>query len=331
MDPRTKIDELKGGYWMPVVLLTAGHLGLFAALKDRPHSAAEVAGELALDTRAVEIVLLALVAEDLLLQREDGRFALRPEYAPYLLPDGDESVASIMEHHYHLLGRWIQLADVVRSGKPVPRPESGRSPEQLRAFICGMRDVARRSTETVAAQVDLSNCRRLLDLGGGPGASSVVLCRHFPRLHCVVFDLPEVIPIAKEEIAVAGLTDRITTQPGDYLADGPDGDLGDGFDCVFVSNIIHSLSLAATGRLLGKAMAALQPGGLLVIKDFFLADSRAEPAWAALFAVNMLIGTDDGMSYTWSEIEAIVRSHGGADLERRELPPASGLLLARKA
>jgi len=160
MDPRTRIEELKGGYWMPVVLLTAGHLGLFAALKDRPHSAAEVAGELALDTRAVEIVLLALVAEDLLLQREDGRFALHPDYAPYLLPDGDESVASIMEHHYHLLGRWIQLAEVVRSGKPVPRPESGRSPEQLRAFICGMRDIARRSTETVAAQVDLSSCRR---------------------------------------------------------------------------------------------------------------------------------------------------------------------------
>jgi hypothetical protein len=136
MDPRTRIEELKGGYWMPVVLLTAGHLGLFAALKDRPRSAAEVAGELALATRAVEIVLLALVAEDLLLQREDGRFALHPDYAPYLLPDGDESVASIMEHHYHLLGAVARRSSSAPSFAACATLRGGRPRRSPRRSTC---------------------------------------------------------------------------------------------------------------------------------------------------------------------------------------------------
>jgi hypothetical protein len=77
-------------------------------------------------------------------------------------------------------------------------------------------------------------------------------------------------------------------------------------------------------------MTALVPGGLVLVKEFFLADSRTEPSSAALFAVNMLVGTEGGKSYTWSETEAILRSCGAAELERLELPPASGLLLARK-
>jgi cyclopropane fatty-acyl-phospholipid synthase-like methyltransferase len=235
-----------------------------------------------------------------------------------------------MEHHYYLLERWVRLAEVVRSGEPVPQPEGGRSPAQLRAFICGMRDVVRRSAETIAAQVDLSDRRRLLDLGGGPATASIVLCRRFARLNAVVFDLPEVVPIAERQIAAAQLADRITTRPGDFLAEGPAGDIGDGYDCVLVSNIIHSLAPEQTARLCAKALAALVPGGLLLIKEFFLADSRTEPSSAALFAVNMLVGTEGGKSYTWSETEAILRSCGAVACERLELPPTSGLLLARK-
>jgi hypothetical protein len=330
MDPRAKLDEYKSRHWGPLVLLTAGHLGLFTALADGPRRARDLAVELGLDARAVEIVLLALVAEGWLQAEGDDRFGLQPEYAAYLAPGGDDSLANIMEHHYYLLKRWVRLAEVVRSGKPIPGPEGGRSPEQLRAFICGMHDVARRSAEMVAARLDLANCRRLLDLGGGPATASIVFCQRFRELHCVVFDLPEVVPIAAERIAAAGLADRITTRSGDYLATGTEGDIGDGYDAVFVSNIIHSLSPEQTSRLMAKTMAALEPGGLLLVKEFFLADSRTEPSSAALFAVNMLVGTEGGKSYTWSETEAIVRSGGAEHCERIELPPTSGLLLARK-
>jgi hypothetical protein len=101
-------------------------------------------------------------------------------------------------------------------------------------------------------------------------------------------------------------------------------------DQVYISNIIHSLDPPATRGLLGKAVEVLAPGGLLVLKDFFLDDTRTAPAFAARFAINMLVGTDGGKSYTWTETEALCCELGLLDLSRRTVGANSGLLAARR-
>jgi len=338
MEARERLDTMVAGYQDSIILLTAGRLGVYGALAERPRSAAELAAVLELDQRALELVLLALVAAAI-LEREtnaDGVviFSITPSFQPFLDPASADTAASIMNHHCHLVGRWAQLADVLRSGQPVPRAVEGRSEAELRAFICGMKDISLRSSQEVVATLDLSGYKRLLDLGGGPATSAIIFCRHHPELNCVVFDLPEVVPIAEEEIAAAGLGKRITTLAGDYLAtDSPDAssDIGSGYDCVYISNIIHSLSPAETALLVGKSHAALDAGGTIILKDFFLADSRTEPAFGARFSINMLVGTEGGKSYTWTETEQILTDSGFVDCQRHEIAKASGLLLARKA
>jgi SAM-dependent methyltransferase len=333
-DIRARIDTFMAGYQDSVILLTASRLGLFAALGDNEHpeqpgparSAAELAADCSLDARGVETVLLALVGAGVLERHADGRFALREEVAPLLLPAGAESLASIIDHHFHLLKRWVHLDEVLRSGKPVAR-ERERGPDELRAFICGMRDISRRSSREVADRIDLSGGLRLLDLGGGPGTSSITFARRHPDLTCVVFDLPEVVPLAAEEIAAAGLTDRITTRPGDFLVD----ELGDGFDVAYVSNIIHSLAPDELQRLCARCAAALVPGGRIVLKDFFLDDSRTEPPYGARFAVNMLVNTVGGRSYTWRETETALARAGFGGCERLPVARASGLIVARRS
>jgi SAM-dependent methyltransferase len=330
---REIIDNAMSGYQDAAILLTAGNLGVFAALADperpgRPGpalSAGELAAARELDPRALEIVLLALAGAGV-LEHADGRFALPPEMAALLDPAGEESLASILDHHFHLMQRWVHLDEVVRTGEPVPRDPGGRSPDQLRAFICGMRDISRRSSVEVADAVDLAGARRLLDLGGGPGTSSLTFARRFPQLECVVFDLPEVVAIAREEIAAAGLADRVGTRAGDYFAD----DLGSGFDVVYISNIIHSLDPEQTAKLFAKSHAALEPGGRIVVKDFFLEDSRTTPARSARFAVNMLIGTAGGKSYTWSETEALLTDVGFGDFRRHPVATHSGVIEASR-
>ncbi|MFO7654890.1 MAG: methyltransferase [Candidatus Krumholzibacteriia bacterium] len=331
---RPRIDALMTGYQDSAILLTAGALGVLAALGDpqRPghpgpgRTAVELARARQLDPRALEVLLLALVPAGVLERGDDGRFRLREDVAPLVLPDGEGSMAAILEHNFHLMKRWAHLDSVVRTGEPVPREEGKRPPEELRAFILGMKDISIRSSAEVADVVDLSGGLRLLDVGGGPGTASITFARRFPDLHCVVFDLPEVVPIARDEIAAAGLEHRIDVVAGDFHTDR----LGHGFDVVYLSNIIHSLSPAETGKLFAHAAHALNDGGRIVVKDFFLDDSRTEPAQAARFAVNMLVGTREGKSYTWTETRMVLEAVGFGDLAEHRVARASGLLVGRK-
>ena len=324
MEPRARLDALVHGYQNAFILLTANHLGLFRALRDGPRAAADLAAELRVDARALELLLLALAAEAVLIRTPDG-FGLAPDCAPLLLPDGAQSQAAIYEHHHHLIARWARLPEVVRTGQPVPRAQPARQPAELRAFICGMADVSRASSEEVAAKIDFSPFRRLLDLGGGPGTAALTFARLHPRLACDVYDLPEVVAIAREEIARAGLSSRVGTVAGDYFTD----ELGEGYDCVYVSNIIHSLGRDEIAALFAKARRALVPGGALMVKDFYLDDSRTRPASAARFAVNMLVGTEAGRSYTWTETQQLLAEAGFGELRAVEVATASGVLIGR--
>lgn len=333
-DARAHLDRTATAFQDSAVLLAANHLGLTAALCRGPRRADALAADLGLDARATETLLLALVGQDVAEQPRPGLFAVTPAFAPYLDPDGDQSLRSILDHNHHLLQRWARLADVVRTGEPAPRPsgEDGRrDPAELRAFICGMKDISRRSSVQVAdALPELGDCRHLLDLGGGPGTAAITFCRRWPTLRAVVMDLPEVVPIAAAEIAAAGLEDRVTTLAGDYHQDRLRSGDSPLYDAVYVANIIHSLSPEETRSVLGRAVRALADGGLLVVKDFYLEDSRTEPAFAARFSVNMLVGTAGGKSYTWRETEDLLRELGLGRLERHRVAAHSGLVVGRK-
>jgi len=107
-------------------------------------------------------------------------------------------------------------------------------------------------------------------------------------------------------------------------------DIGQDFDVVYISNIIHMLSPAKTLALLEKAKAALVAGGRVLVKDFFLADSRVEPAWTAQFSVNMLVNTEGGKSYTFTEIKDLLARAGFGSLETVEIASNSMVIVGRR-
>ena len=340
---RMRLQDVSRGYQSSVVLLTACHLGVFDALGDKTRTSpgpartpaaraaagpaqtpAALAAALRLDPRALEIVLLALASDGFLKRSAEG-FRLSEDYAPYLLSGGAQTQASILRHNYNCLRRWCRLEEVLRTGQPAPREDEG--PEDMRAFICGMADISRLSSAEVADKIALSPYRRMLDVGGGPATAAIEFARRNPALRCVVFDLEGPIGIAQEEIRKAGLADRVETRVGDYFRD----ELGEGFDLVYISNIIHSMGPADTRMLFGKSHRALVPGGTLIVKDFFLEDDRITPNTAALFSVNMLVGTEQGRSYTLSETREMLTEMGFTDFRAIEVATASRLLIARKA
>jgi precorrin-6B methylase 2 len=154
----------------------------------------------------------------------------------------------------------------------------------------------------VARQLDLSDRKLLLDVGGGPGTYSIAMCQLFPSLKAVIWDVPRTIEIARQVIERFEMGDRITVQEGDWDQD----EFGTGYDSLFMSNVMHGPSSQAEVRL-GQAMRALEPGGLLIIHDFLLQNDKSGPLPAALF--HLMIG-----AYTISEMIATVRSSGFSDV-----------------
>lgn len=323
MDWRERIDGITGGYRDSTLLMSAVKSGLLDALGDEWATAGEAAVRAGLDERATGVVLCALTAAGI-LQQDGNRFRIEPEARPYLLSDSPQTLASIMKHNLSMMQSWAHLTEVLRSGVPARGQE--RSPDELRDFILGMENVSRRSSVEVAAKLDFTGAKRLLDLGGGPGTAALAFAAEHAAMTCVVYDLAEVVAIAEEQIAAAGLRDRVTTVAGDFQVDPLPG----GFDLVYVSNIIHMMGPDETRLLFGKVNGALEPGGRIVVKDFTLEDDLTTPAVAAQFSVNMLVNTRAGKSYARSEILRLLEETGFGSFEIIDVARASQLVCARR-
>jgi (2Fe-2S) ferredoxin/predicted O-methyltransferase YrrM len=307
------------------VLLTAIELDLFTTV-GLGASAGEVAHKLGTDTRATEMLMNALAAMGLLSKRDDT-FHNTPVTARYLVESSADNVRLATMHTVHLWQRWSTLTACVRAGTAVAQEEMReRGEEWTRAFIAAMhRNAGERAGQVVEA-VGTQGVKRMLDVGGGSGAYSIAFARASEDLQAEILDLETVIPIAQSHIEKAGLAERIKTRAGDLRA----GALGEGYDLVFVSAICHMLSPEGNRDLLARCYAALTPRGRVAIQDFILEPDKTAPKSAALFALNMLVGTQAGSSYSEPEYAAWLREAGFGNVRRVRLPGPSGLMLGTR-
>jgi SAM-dependent methyltransferase len=193
-------------------------------------------------------------------------------------------------------------------------------------FIAAMhRNAALRAPLMVKA-VGAEGVRRLLDVGGGSGAYAIAFARANPALHAEVFDLATVVPIATKHIAEAGLGDRVGTRVGDLRKNA----LGSGYDLVLLSAICHMLAAQENRDLLRRAVQALAPGGRLVIQDHIMNADKTGPRAGALFAINMLVGTAGGGTYSEDEYAQWLREAGFAQVRRVALPGPNDIVVAQR-
>jgi len=293
------------------IILAAADLDIFTPLSRGPMTAAALAKTLRSDWRATTILLDALAALKLLRKDRDS-YAVVPEVAGLLSVDSPNSILAGLRHQANCLRRWVQLATVVRDGGPAERTPSIRGQTaDMEAFIAAMDDFSAAVAPSVVGRLGSLSFQRLLDIGGASGTWTIAMLRAVPGATAVVFDLPDVIPLAKERLTAANLLDRVTVVPGDYNHD----DLPGGADLAWLSAIAHQNSREQNRVLFARIHTALAAGGTLVIRDVVLNESRIEPPAGALFAVNMLVGTEGGNSYTFEEYRDDLIMAGFADVE----------------
>jgi len=297
-------------YQGAAVLAAAADLDLFGALAPAPLSAPALARKLQCDLRAMTILLDALVALRL-LEKSGGHYALPRDLEPLLTPNGAQSILAMAQHQGRCLRNWAQLARVVKTGQPAEHLPGvrGEAGEQ-EAFIGAMHNVSAPNADEVIRAVRPLLFARLLDIGGASGTWTIAFLRACPTAQATLFDLPHVIPMARQRLVAAGLAQRVQLVAGDFSAEA----LPPGADLAWVSAIVHQNSREQNRALFGKVHAALVPGGRIAIRDILMEDDRTQPVAGALFAVNMLAATAGGGTFTFAELREDLAAAGFAEV-----------------
>jgi SAM-dependent methyltransferase len=314
------------GFQASRILLTALELDLFTAVAGGA-TAAAAAKRCGTDPRATALLLNALVALGA-LERRDDRYENGPLAARHLTADSDDDARAALRHNLSLWDTWSTLTEAVRTGRSVPRPTMAeRDDDWTVPFIAAMhRGAATRAPQVVEA-LGATGIRRMLDVGGGSGAYAIAFATANPALEATVLDLATVLPITESHIEDAGLGRRVTTRAGDLRRD----DFGEGWDLVFLSSVCHMLGPDGNRGLLERAAKALAPGGRVAIQDFILEPGGAAPLHAVLFAINMLVGTEAGSTYTEEEYASWLTAAGLGQVQRISLQGPSDLMVGVKS
>lgn len=326
-DSPEAIMALADGYQRSRVLLTAFELGVFGELDREPRAPDEVARRLDCDARAMDRLLRALVTLGL-LTLEQGRFACTPAAARFLSRQSPDCLTSL-DHTENLYHAWGTLTGAVRAGT-AQKTGLGSESFDYEAFIEAMDRRARGDADALAEAIGLAGVTRVLDVGGGSGAYSMAMARAEPSLTAVVLDLPEVTPLTMRYVDKAGFTGRVVTRAGDYHTDVLVDQNGHGFDLVLLSAIVHINSSEENVSLLRRCHAALAPGGRVAMVDFVMDEERLRPPFGALFALNMLLNTARGDTYTASEIADWLVRAGFSPLPPKAFGPTTSLVMGRK-
>jgi len=293
------------------IILTGAELDIFTQIHRGIRTADEIADNNQLDTRAVTRLLDAIVVYGF-LTKENGKYQLTPD-GLLLSSDHPESTLPMVLHMNELWDAWSHLTETVVHGKNPSRvPRSQKSEKAANAFIGAMHVIGRGLSQKIANSLDLSSYHKLLDIGGASGTYTIAFLNKNPELESVIFDLKPVIPLAEAGIREAGLADRVDMVSGDFYAD----ELPKGFDLALLSAIIHQNNPTQNLALYEKIYRALEPGGTLLIRDHIMEDSRTRPPAGAIFALNMLVGTEGGDTYTFQEVKSTLESAGFVDIQQ---------------
>ena len=312
------ILQVATGFWASQALLTAVDLKVFTILFGGPRTSAEVAQEAGSDPAATEALLDANCALGF-LHRNGDRYRNDEVSNAYLVEGSPGSYVDLVRFmKAPLYGIWQGLADTVRQGSPAVPPSECDAVEIAlsRGFHNGAYALMTRLAEIL--DIEFSTYSRMLDVGSHTGAGALCLARRYPQLQATLLDRPVFRELAEEFIRSTKLEDRVHFEEG-----SPDeGKPGAEYDLVLLSHHLSQRSREDLPRVLDGVMKSLRHGGMLLVTEFLLEDSKAEPREAALYRLNVvaMYGPRFAGALTRSELTSLLEQAGFKDVDMVGLP-----------
>jgi len=337
-----KLFDLMAGFVHSQVLLSCVRLDLFRSLHQAPADLTELVRRTKLAPSVLQRLLLSAVALGLLEHRSLGRYGLGPLGVPLAQHEG---IAQMIEHN-HLLYQDMQdpvqfLGNAWQGGmadywpyahdKTTPKPEANGSDKftrysELMAASQGF------VVQEILTSYFFSEHRCVLDVGAGRGRFVSELAAHAPHLNFMMFDLPPVLALARENLRAKGLSDRVSLHPGSFL----DDPLPRGADLITLVRVAHDHPDAVVRQILQKAYDALPVGGTLLLAEPM---AQSEPEGGASDASVdayfhfYLLAMGDGRLRTPQELMDMMQAAGFTHVERvpNAMPIHAQILLGRKS
>ena len=325
-----RIMAFAWGYAPTLAIDAAVRHGIFDALDKTPQTVEQLAANTGASVRGLRAILNLLVSLDL-LARQDERYALTPESSAFLVSSKPGYHGMVFNHiSNQLLPRWQQLTEIVRTGQPAIKVnEQTEGAVFFAEFVESLFPISSAAAAALGEHLGIPRALTpisVLDIGAGSGVWGITLAKQSSRVRIRAVDWPQVLAITKKVATQHGVAERLTTAPGDFT----EADFGSEHQIATVGHILHSEGPERSRHLLKKVFDALAPGGTVAIQEFVPNDDRTGPPHTLIFAVNMLVNTQFGDTFTFAEMSGWLRDAGYLNPRILDVPSVSPLILADK-
>ena len=325
-----RLFQLAWGYAPPLILGAALKYRLFDLLEERPQTVQELAARTGASVRGLGAILNALVGLEF-LTRKEGRYHLTSESSTFLVSSKPSYHGGFFKHvTRHLLPNWMQLEEVVWTGRPAtPVNQETVGGEFFSEFVESLYPMSQPAAQLLGEHLNFPAATRpvsVLDVGAGSGVWGITLARQSPHVQVRAVDWPQVLEVTRRVATRHGVVDRLTTVAGDLL----EADFGAGHQLATVGHILHSEGRERSKQLLRKIFMALAPGGTIAISEFMPNEDRSGPPTPLIFAVNMLVHTESGDTFSFAEISDWLLDAGFRHRRLFDAPAPSPLVLATR-
>lgn len=324
-----RLMQMAWGYAPPLAIESGIQLSIFDTLDGGPKTLDQIASATKCSTRGLSALLNMLVGLSFLKRSGADAYELTPESSAFLVSAKPGFQGGIFKHaSRQLIPKWLHLTEIVRTGAPSANV-SGQTEgsEFFEQFVEDIFPMSYQAARNLAEALSISKSTEpvsVLDLATGSGVWGIALAQASPKVLVRAVDWPAVIPVAQRVAKKFGVADRFTFVAGDLL----EVDFGAGYQIAILGHILHSEGEKRGRSLLKKTFNALAPDGTIAIAEFLVDEDRTGPVSGLIFAVNMLVNTTAGNTYSFNDIRGWLQDAGFFNVRTLAGPGPSPLILA---
>lgn len=326
-----RIMQMAFGYAPTLMIEAAVKHGVFDVLDESPKTIEETAASTGASERGLRAIMNGLVGLDFLTKDADGRYSLTPESAAFLVSTSPAYHGMFFSHtSEQILPHWMQLTEIVRTGRPAQAVnQEGGGAAFFTEFVESLFPLGYRASQILGEELKIPEARNeisVLDLAAGSGVWSIALAQQSPNVCVTAIDWAGVIPTTRRVAERFGVADRFDFLESDLL----EANFGTNHTIATLGHILHSEGADRSRQLLQKTFDSLAPGGTIAIAEFLVNKERTAPPQGLIFAVNMLVNTEAGDTFSFEEIAEWLTECGFENPRLLEVPAPSPLILATK-
>ena len=319
-------------YAPPLIIAAAVSNKVFDSLESGSKTVDQIGKETGASERGLRMLMNALVGLELLKKDRHQKHSLTPESAAFLVSNKPGALAGFFRLNVtQLVSKWLQLGDVVRTGRPAQAVnQEGEGTEFFSGLVENIIPMSYATAQTLADHLQLAKAKnevRVLDLAAGSGIWGIVLAQKSPRVRVTAVDWAGMIPTTKRITQKFGVGDRFKFVEADLLQ----ADFGSNYDVATLGHILHSEGEERSRQLLKKTFRALKSGGTIGIAEWLVNKERTQPLPPLMFAVQMLVNTEKGDTFSFEEIKSWLEEAGFKKVRKLAAPGPSPLVLATKS